>query len=52
MNKKKKIDKSMFKMTPEELQTWLHLRKANFCIENKKGKGSYKRKPKHRNQDI
>jgi stalled ribosome alternative rescue factor ArfA len=49
MKKKKKLDKSLFKMTPEELQTWLHFRKAGSRIENRKGKGSYKRKSKHSN---
>ncbi len=44
----KKIDKSMFKMSEEELQLWLYNRKRGFTIENKKGKGSYKRKPKYR----
>lgn len=39
----KKIDKSIFKMTPEQLQTWLHFRKASSKVKNKKGKGSYKR---------
>jgi hypothetical protein len=46
-DKKKKIDKSVFKMTSEQLQTWLHYRKAGSCVENRKGKGSYKRKPKY-----
>jgi stalled ribosome alternative rescue factor ArfA len=45
--KKKKIDKSLFKMNPEELEKWMHYRKAGSRIENKKGKGSYKRKSKH-----
>lgn len=50
---KKKIDKSVFKMTSSELQTWLHFRKAASRIKNQKGKGSYKRNLKHRggNQD-
>lgn len=48
---KKKINKSIFKMTPEELQTWLHFRKANSRIENRKGKGSYKRKSKYPDQN-
>ena len=47
MNMKKKLDKSIFKMTKEELALWMYLRKAAFKKENKKGKGSYKRKPKH-----
>ena len=45
--KKKKLDKSIFKMSPEELQTWLHFRKAGSRVENRKGKGSYKRKSKY-----
>ena len=40
-------DKSILKMTKEELDLWMYLRKAAFRKENKKGKGSYKRKPKH-----
>ena len=43
----KKKDKSIFKMTPDELETWMHFRKAGFKIENRKGKGSYKRKSKY-----
>ena len=46
----KKLDKSIFKMTKEELELWMHLRKAAYVKKNKKGKGSYKRKPKHRNK--
>ena len=49
MDMKKKLDKSIFKMTKEELDLWMHLRKAAFRKENKKGKGSYKRKFKHKN---
>lgn len=49
--KEKKIDKSLFKMTPEELSHWLHFRKAGSKIENRKGKGSYKRKSKYPNKD-
>lgn len=45
--KKKKLDKSIFKMSPEELQLWMHFRKAGSCVENRRGKGSYKRKPKY-----
>lgn len=43
-----KIDKSMFKMGKEELNEYLHFRKLGFVIENKKGKGSYTRKEKHK----
>lgn len=46
------MDKSMFKMTPEELQAWLYLRKKGYVIENKKGKGSYTRKAKHKNRQF
>ena len=42
-----KIDKRIFKKSPEELQLYLHFKKRGFKIENKKGKGSYQRKPKH-----
>jgi hypothetical protein len=44
---KKKLDKSIFKMSAEELQLWLHSRKAGSRVENRRGKGSYKRKPKY-----
>ena len=47
MNKKKKINKSLLKMTPEELEQWMHFRKACSRVENRRGKGSYKRKPKY-----
>ena len=45
-----KLDKSMFKKTEEELQEYLSFRKKGFVIENKKGKGSYNRKEKHKNK--
>ena len=44
---KEKIDKSIFKMSKEELDLWMHFRKAGFRKNNKKGKGSYKRKDKY-----
>ena len=46
----KKIDKSIFKMSDEELQSWLAVRKRSSVVANKKGKGSYKRKTKHRGE--
>lgn len=46
------MDKSMFKMTSEELQQWLAIRKKGYAIENKKGKGSYNRKVKHKNRQF
>lgn len=32
------------KMSPEELQQFLHFKKRGFSIPSKKGKGSYNRK--------
>ena len=46
MKKENNIEKRMFKKSPEELQLYLHFKKRGFKIENKKGKGSFKRKPK------
>lgn len=45
--KKRKINKSMFKMSEEELQEYLHFKKRCFIVPNKKGKGSFRRKQKH-----
>ena len=50
MSKKAEVDKRMFKKSPEELQQYLHFKKRGFAIENKKGKGSFKRNPKHKNK--
>ena len=47
MKKETSIDKRMFKKSPEELQLYMHFKKRGFKLENKKGKGSYVRKPKH-----
>lgn len=44
-----KFDKRILKMTPQELEQHLHFRKKGFVIQNKKGKGSYKRKDKYNN---
>ena len=44
------MDKRIFKKSPEELQQYLHFKKRGFAIENKKGKGSYSRKKKHKNK--
>lgn len=52
MNQKKKIDKQIFKKSPEELEQYLQFKRRGFQVEAKKGKGSFKRKPKHRNQDY
>ena len=50
MKKETVIDKRIFKKSPEELQLYFHFKKRGFKIENKKGKGSYVRKPKHVNR--
>ena len=46
--KEKELDKRMFKKSPEELEQYLHFKKRGFAIDNKKGKGSYTRKTKHK----
>lgn len=45
------MDKRAYKKTSEELQQYLHFRKRGSVVENKKGKGSYKRKPKHNKKE-
>lgn len=40
---KKAVDRRMFKKEGEELQQYLHFRKRGSKVQNKKGKGSYKR---------
>ena len=44
------MDKRMFKKTEEELQEYMTFRKRGFIMKNKKGKGSYSRKDKHKNK--
>ena len=46
--KKDKVDRRIFKKTPEELEKYLHFKKRGFAVNNKKGKGSYSRKTKHK----
>ena len=43
---KKKVDRRIFKKEGEELQQYLHFRKRGSTVQNKKGKGSYKRNKK------
>lgn len=43
-----KNHKALFKKSPEELQEFLYQRKRGFIKGNKKGKGSYSRKTKHK----
>ena len=41
------MKKEMFKMNSEQLKAWLQIRNKSSRIENKKGKGSYRRKDKY-----
>ena len=52
MSKKMKFDKSIFKKTGEELQEYMMFRRRGSKVEPKKGKGSYSRKEKHRNNEF
>ena len=38
------MTQTKFKMTPEELDYWIHIRKKSGAMKKKKGKGSYSRK--------
>ena len=51
--KQKQIDKRMFKKNAEELEQYMLFKKRGSVVESKKGKGSFKRKPKHphKNED-
>lgn len=48
MKKEKKLNKQIFKMTPEEVQEMLRFRNKGSAIDPKKGKGSYRRREKHK----
>lgn len=50
--KEKELDKRMFKKSSEELQQYLHFKQRGFAIDNKKGKGSYTRKTKHKKKGF
>ena len=45
-SQKKKIDKRIFKKSPEELQQYMMFKRRGSRVENRKGKGSFKRKSK------
>ena len=47
-----KLNKRIFKKSPEELQEYMMFKRRGSKVENKKGKGSYKRKSKYPNKDI
>ena len=42
------MDKKAFKKTSEELQQYLQLMRKHLVVPSKKGKGSFKRCPKHK----
>lgn len=41
-------DKRLFKKSPEELQEYLYFQRRGSKVEPRKGKGSFKRKSKHK----
>lgn len=44
----KKIDKRIFKKSPEELEQYMMFQRRGSRVESKKGKGSYRRKSKYK----
>ena len=49
-NNEKKFDKRIFKKSPEELEQYMMFKRRGSRVENRKGKGSYTRKIKHKDQ--
>jgi isocitrate dehydrogenase len=47
-----KVDKTMFKKSGDELQEYLQFQRRATKVPAKKGKGSFKRKSKHREDDY
>jgi stalled ribosome alternative rescue factor ArfA len=45
------MNKKMFKKTGEELQEYLRIMRKHSIVPEKKGKGSYTRKNKHKGAD-
>lgn len=45
------MDKRFMKKSKEELVEYLQFRRRGSSVDNKKGKGSYKRNKKHRKND-
>ena len=48
----KKLDKRIFKKSQEELEQYMQFKRRGSVVENRKGKGSYSRKIKHKNSDL
>ena len=42
----------MFKKNPEELQEYMMFKRRGSKVPSKKGKGSYTRKTKYKNQEV
>lgn len=42
------MNKKAFKMKPDELEQYLQFKRRGFAVPAKKGKGSFKRNPKHK----
>ena len=49
--KNKTLDKRIFKKSPEELEQYMMFKRRGSKVEPRKGKGSFRRRPKHRNKD-
>ena len=49
--KKERFDKRIFKKTGDELQAYLAFKRRGSKVENRKGKGSYTRKRKHKGKE-
>lgn len=47
-----KKDKRAFKMSPNELKEFLEFRKRGSKVEPKRGRSSFKRKPKHKDWNL
>lgn len=45
----KSLNKKMFKKSSEELQEYMMFKRRGSKVQSKKGKGSFKRKPKYPN---
>ena len=44
------MDKRILKKNQEELEQYLQFKRRGTVVKSKKGKGSYKRKDKHKNR--
>lgn len=42
------MNKQIFKKSAEELQEYLQFKRKGYVVQAKKGRGSYRRNPKHK----